>query len=174
MRVIAYSKEHPEFLTVTCLEWKHVLADDRFKRIITESLSFLNKANRVSIYAFVIMSNHFHLVWQILGDHKRDAVQRDFLKYTGQQIKLELQKDNPELLEKCRVNKPDRKYQIWKRESLSIELFTPTVFYQKLEYVHYNPVVAGICEYPEEYYYSSANFYKNSTDPFNMVTHFIG
>jgi hypothetical protein len=33
------SKEHAEFLTVTCLEWKHVLKDNRFKDIITESLT---------------------------------------------------------------------------------------------------------------------------------------
>jgi len=36
---IIFSKEHAEFLTVTCLEWKHVLKDDRFKDIITESLA---------------------------------------------------------------------------------------------------------------------------------------
>jgi hypothetical protein len=48
-------------------------------------LSFLVKDQRIPIFAFV-MSNHFHLIWQMLGDHKRDNVQRDFLKYTGQQI----------------------------------------------------------------------------------------
>lgn len=68
------AKQHAEFLTVTCLEWKHVLADDRFKDIITSSLTFLTKSGRVSVYAFVIMSNHFHLIWQIMGDHKRDDV----------------------------------------------------------------------------------------------------
>jgi hypothetical protein len=30
---IVFSKEHAEFLTVTCLEWKHVLKDDRLKDI---------------------------------------------------------------------------------------------------------------------------------------------
>jgi hypothetical protein len=33
------AKQHTEFLTVTCLEWKHVLAEDRFKDIITDSPS---------------------------------------------------------------------------------------------------------------------------------------
>jgi len=75
MNEIVYSKEHPEFLTVTCLEWKHILMEDRFKDIIMESLSFLSKAKRVCVYGFVIMSNHFHLIWQMRGDNKRDAVQ---------------------------------------------------------------------------------------------------
>lgn len=79
-----YAKEHAEFITVTCLEWKHILKEERFKNIIITSLSFLSKAKRISVYGFVIMSNHFHLIWQMLGDHKREEVQRDFLKYTGQ------------------------------------------------------------------------------------------
>jgi REP element-mobilizing transposase RayT len=68
---INLSKEHAEFLTVTCLEWKHVLKEDRFKDIITESLTYLAESNRVYVYAFVIMSNHFHLIWQMMGEHKK-------------------------------------------------------------------------------------------------------
>jgi hypothetical protein len=30
-----YPKEYPNFLTVTCLDWKHLLTEDRFKNIIT-------------------------------------------------------------------------------------------------------------------------------------------
>jgi putative transposase len=65
---------------------KPVLQDDRFKEIIISSLSFLSKANRVTVYAFVIMDNHFHLIWLIMNEHTREAVQRDFLRYTSQQI----------------------------------------------------------------------------------------
>jgi REP element-mobilizing transposase RayT len=80
--IAQYAKDHPDFITVTCLEWKYILQDDRFKDIITSSLSFLSKQNRITVYAFVIMQNHFHLVWQIMNEHTREAVQRDFLKFT--------------------------------------------------------------------------------------------
>ena len=73
-----------------------------------------------------------------------------------------------------KVNKYDREYQIWKREPLSIELFTPAVFYQKLEYIHYNPVKAGLSTNPEDYYYSSAKYYYDGVDCFGMLTHFSG
>ncbi|MCE7864380.1 MAG: hypothetical protein DYG99_12640 [Bacteroidetes bacterium CHB5] len=75
-----YAKQHAEFLTVTCLEWKHILQEDRFKDIITNSLTYLTSTNRVTVYSFVIMSNHFHLIWQVMGDHQHADVQRDFLK----------------------------------------------------------------------------------------------
>lgn len=88
------SKEHAEFLTVTCLEWKHVLKEDRFKDIITESLTYLAESKRVYVYAFVIMSNHFHLIWQMMGEHKKANVQRGFLKYSSQQILKTMKTEN--------------------------------------------------------------------------------
>jgi hypothetical protein len=48
------------------------------------------------------------------------------------------------------------------------------VFDQKLEYIHYNPVKAGLCIYPEEYHYSSAKFYHTGIDDFKMLTHYSG
>jgi putative transposase len=100
--------------------------------------------------------------------------QASFMKYTAQQIKRSLIKDNPAMLANLKVNKYDREYQIWKREPLNIELITESMFIQKLEYIHYNPVTAGPCEVPEEYYYSSAKFYPGGTDNFRMLTHYTG
>ncbi len=79
---------------------------------------------------------------------------------------------NP-LIEQCRVNKADREYQVWKRKPLSIELRSESVFVQKLEYIHYNPVKAGLCNFPEEYHYSSALFYEKGIDHFNMLSHYL-
>ncbi len=36
-----YAKEHPSFITVTCLEWHELLTDDRVKDTIIGSLRFL-------------------------------------------------------------------------------------------------------------------------------------
>ena len=47
---IMYAKKYAEFITVTCLKWKHILKEDRFKDIIIDSLSFLSKAKRISAY----------------------------------------------------------------------------------------------------------------------------
>lgn len=169
-----YSKQPAEFLTVTCLEWKHILKEDRFKDIIIESLTFLTEANRVSVYGFVIMSNHLHLIWQILGDHTRNDVQRDFLKYTGQQILKILRNEHSPLRQELLVLSKDRKYQVWERNSLSVSLRSPQVFKQKLEYIHFNPVKAGLCQYPEDYKYSSAKFYEKNSKDWVFLSHYEG
>ncbi|HEX5171609.1 MAG TPA: transposase [Cyclobacteriaceae bacterium] len=169
-----YAKQYAEFTTVTCLEWKPVLEDNRFKDIITNSMSFLRKDNRAIIYGFAIMSNHFHMIWQILGDYKREDVQRDFLKYTGQQILKVLRNENSSLQNELLVNVKDRKRQVWERNSLGIPLWSTEVIWQKLDYIHDNPVKAGLCEYAEDYHYSSAEFYRNGTKHWDFLTHVDG
>jgi len=169
-----YSKEHPEFVTVTCLQWKALLEDDRHKEVITSSLEFLIKQQRVLIYAFVIMNTHFHLIWQMLGDHKREDVQRDFLKFTGQQILKIFRNKNSTMLNELVVNAKDRKRQVWERNSLSIPLWSRSVFNQKLEYIHDNPVKTGLCQYREDYKYSSARFYELNERDWVFLTHYNG
>ena len=143
MEDVVYSSRNADFITITCLEWKPLLEQDRFKDIIIESMTFLSKAERVNIYAFVIMPNHLHLIWQIMGEHKREDVQRDFLKYTAQQMLKVLRNEKSQLQGELLVHAKDRKFQIWERNSLSIPLWSDKVMWQKLEYIHYNPVKAG-------------------------------
>ncbi len=120
------------------------------------------------------MSNHIHLIWQPLFGFSPPDIQASFMKFTARQLKHSLFKNDTETLAHFKVNKYDREYQIWKREPLSIELIYYELLKQKLEYLHYNPVKAGLCENPEDYYYSSARFYLDGLDPFKMLTHFTG
>jgi putative transposase len=151
-----------------------LLEEDRYKDVITNSLDFLTTQKRTLVYGFVIMSNHFHLIWQMLGNHKRDDVQRDFLKFTGQQILKILRNEGSSMAQEVVVNAKDRKRQVWERNSLGIPLWSANVFNAKLEYIHYNPVKAGLCQYPEDYKYSSARFYELNEKNWGFLTHHEG
>ena len=122
--------EWPQYFTATNLEWKKLLQPDKYKNIIIDSPRFLGNHERMRLYAFVIMSNHIHLIWQMCAGIDPEAVQRDFLKYTAQTIKADLTKNHPAVLECFRVNAKDRTYQFWERNPLSIELRTHSVFLQ--------------------------------------------
>ena len=97
------------------------------------------------------------------------SVQRDFLKYTARQIKADLIKFHPAILEHFRVNAKDKKYQFWERNPLSVELRTCKIFLQKLEYIHKNPVRADLCSFPAQYKYSSARFYETNFDNWGVL-----
>ena len=163
--------EYPQFVTITNLEWKKLLKPDKYKDIVIDSLRFLVNEKRIILNAFVIMDNHLHLIWQMQAGVKAKDVQRDFLKYTGQKIKADLQKNHPQVLERFKVKAKDRRYQFWERNSLSIELSSEKVFKQKLNYIHQNPVKAGLCKLPEEYRYSSASLYELNKTEWEFLTH---
>ncbi len=164
--------EYPQFFTATNLEWKKLLKPDKYKDIVVTSMKFIVQDKRVKIFSFVIMENHVQIIWQILPGNILEAVQRDFLKYTAQQIKKDLSKNHLKVLEYFRVNAKDREYQFWERNALSIELRTHSVFLQKLEYIHWNPVHGRVCNLPEDYHYSSARFYETGIDNWGFLSHY--
>ena len=164
-----YPEYWPQFFTATILEWKPLLQSDEIKNIIVKSLQYLVHKKRIQLHAFVIMKNHLHLIWQPLPRQTLQSIQHSFLKHTVQEMKLHLQQYNGAYLEQFKVEAKDRMYQFWERNSLSIELRSSKVFDQKLEYIHQNPVKAGLCILSEQYYYSSANFYYTGMDEFKML-----
>lgn len=169
-----YAKRYADFTTVTCLRWIPILENDSNKEIITESMRYLSKEGMAVFYVFVIMETHFHLIWQIMGDHQLKKVQQVFLKYTAQMILWNMESVNSPLLPYVVVHKKDRKNQVWMRKSLSTSLWSPSVLTQKLNYIHNNPVKAGLCRYPEEYKYSSARFYICNDQDWDFLVHYEG
>ncbi|TAF76568.1 MAG: transposase, partial [Bacteroidetes bacterium] len=130
--------EYPYFFTATILEWKHLLKPDKFKDIIVNSLAYMAENNRMKIFAFIIMSNHIHVIWQNIPPYNQKENQLSFMKFTAQMILKELRNNHQEVLKHFEVNLKDRKYQIWERNPLSIELRSKHVSEQKLTYIHEN------------------------------------
>ncbi len=140
------------FSTYTNLNWHKVLESDKNKKIILNSLKFLVDEKRIILYGFVIMPNHIHLIWSISHDYKLSEVQRDFLKFTAQQIKFCLIADNDKILDDLVVYSKDRIVQIWERNGLSFMLNSPETTIQKLNYIHNNPIKEKwvLCEKPSD------------------------
>jgi|WetSurMetagenome_2_1015567.scaffolds.fasta_scaffold133907_2 putative transposase len=162
------------FFTATILNWNHLLKPDKYKNIIFESLRFLVTNKRVVLSVFVIMPNHIHIVWRINKNFKYKNIQRDFLKYTSQEILRDLKIHHPLKLKRFYVGAKDREYQIWERNALSINIFSEKVAFEKINYIHKNPIQEGwsLCEIPEKYKYSSARFYTEGIDEWGILTHY--
>jgi len=159
------------FFTASILNWISVLDDDERKRIIIDSFDFLGKNKLARTSAFVIMPNHIHIIWQPLDD----MLQLKFMKFTAQQIKFHLEKNNPAMLASLHVCKRDRKFQIWQRDPLAIELYSREVTEQKLDYIHNNPCQGKwlLCSNPEEYEFSSIRFYEKEEKNLSFLTHYM-
>ena len=95
---------------------------------------------------------------------------RDFKKFTSKQIIKAIQ-DHPgesrkEWMLKIfaaagQQNSRNTVYQFWRQDNQPKELYSEKFTNQKLEYIHNNPVEAGIVDKAEEYLCSSARDYYN-------------
>src|SRR4028118_1089819 len=77
---------YAQFFTATNLNWLPVLSYDTCKQFVVDALKFRATKKQVTVYAFVIMPNHIHVIWQIHDRIKKEDFQRDFLKFTAKQI----------------------------------------------------------------------------------------
>ena len=170
------SENHIQFFTATILYWQQLLKENRYKQIIIDSLRFLTDEKRITVYAFVIMPNHIHLLWKINEGHKRETVQRDFLRFTAQKIKQDLQNTNSSDLSKFYVKLSDRQYQFWERNALSIDIYSREVLEQKLDYIHNNPLQQKWLSETDDQacFYSSASFYQQDDNcHWTFLTHYM-
>ena len=163
------------FFTATVLNWKHILNPDKYKNIIIESFKFLGNKNRVRIFAFVIMPNHYHTVWRINENLEKSDFQRDSMKFTGQTILRDLKSYHKEIHNSMYVGAKDRKYQFWERNPLSVPLYSQKVVEQKINYIHGNPIKPkwNLAAEPQDYKYSSAGFYYKGKDEFGFLENYL-
>ena len=162
-----------EFFTATCLNWQPLIKPDVRKEIIMDSLKFLVEDKRIWLYGFVIMPNHLHLLWRKQDAWAEKSVEQMFLKYTAQQIKFQLvDKGQLEELETYRSTQKDRAYHFWERRPFIATMYNRSVAKQKIDYMHYNPVKAGLCELPKHYQFSSARYYELNIDDWGFLTHY--
>ena len=163
------------FFTATVLNWKHILKPDKYKDILIESFKFLVRKNRVRIFAFVIMPNHYHTVWRINENLEKSDFQRDSMKFTGQTILRDLKSYHKEIHNSMYVGAKDRKYQFWERNPLSVPLYSQKVVEQKINYIHGNPIKPkwNFAAEPQDYKYSSAGFYYTGKDEFGFLENYL-
>jgi len=160
----------PQFYTATILHWKKLLKPDKYKIAIIESLQYLVNKERVILHGYVIMDNHIHFIWKPTPLYSLKHTQLCFMKFTAQRIKRDLELYHTNLLQHFLVAKKDRAYQFWQRNPLCVDLYSEHIIKQKLNYIHNNPVKAGLCEIDDDYRFSSARFYKEKSDEFKFLT----
>lgn len=157
------------FLTFTIVDWIDLFTRPVYAEMMIDSMKYGQAKKGLVVYAYVIMPSHLHLIFQVTAAYTLSEVIQQMKSYTAKQI-LNYVKDfsKPEsrrdwLLHRftfnARKNRTNSKHQIWQRGNYPIILYSPKVIRQKLSYLHYNPVKAGIVKLPEHYVFSSASNY---------------
>lgn len=152
------------FMSFSIVNWIKLFEKKSYTQIIIDSLKFCQQNKGLEIFAFCIMPTHVHLIARSNAGKVNEII-RDLKKFTSVQI-IKLIKDDSEYVKylpvfSCEAFKLKRnqKYKVWQDGYHPIEMFSQKIFRDKVNYVHYNPVEAGIVNFPTEYEYSSARNY---------------
>jgi putative transposase len=162
-----HDQERPYFVTFSVVNWIDAFTRREYKNILVDSLNYRMINKGLELYAWVIMSNHVHL---IIGTNDRpmENILRDIKRHTSKEI-VKAISENPQesrkewmlsLFEKAGKSNPNNEhFQFWQQGNHLIKLWSNAVIDQKLDYLHNNPGVAGWVDEPGHYLYSSARDY---------------
>ena len=162
------------FLTFTIVVWVDIFTRPQCRQIIVDSLKYCQQNKGLLLNAYVIMSNHIHLIAHTSLESKgMSAFIGDFKKFTARKLiewTISSQVESRGLWMHDvfssfgQKNSNNEIFQIWQRENHPFMLTYPKIAMQKLSYIHMNPVKAGIVDQPEEYLYCSARNYAGRRD----------
>jgi REP element-mobilizing transposase RayT len=160
----------PHFITATVVDWIDVFTRKSYRDCIIECFDYCMKNKGMILYGYVVMSNHIHMIVQSKEGNLSDLI-RDFKKFTAKTILDKIQNE-PEsrrewMLERFKVatesHSRNKNYQFWQYGNHPEEIYSNKFMWSKLDYIHLNPVRAGIVERASHYIYSSASNYVNDT-----------
>jgi REP element-mobilizing transposase RayT len=156
----------PHFLTTTVVDWIDVFSRKNYRDVVIECFDFCIKNKGMILYSYVIMSNHIHMIVQS-EDGKLSDLIRDFKKFTSKQILDKIQNE-PEsrrewILERFKLatvsHSRNKNFQFWQLGSHAEEIYSEKFMWSKIDYIHFNPVRAGLVSNPQDYLYASASNY---------------
>ena len=151
----------PYFITATIVNWLPLFSNPKIAQILLDSLKFLIHHNRLTVYAYVLMENHLHLLASAenlsreMANFKSFTARQsiDYYKEMGMQFVL------GQLAFHKLPHKSDRSYQCWQEGSHPQRIIDEKMMEQKINYIHENPVRRGFVDEPEHWRYSSARDY---------------
>jgi len=165
-RQLTYNQAFAYFVTVTLSGSVELFRKDEYAQIVLSNLNHYRDKFEFRLLAYVIMPHHLHLVIHPSSKGNISEIMRDFKKYTAKGIieRLEEERQFNILDIFCEVAerhhpKENRKYQVWEDRFDDVALYSEEVLRTKIDYIHNNPVRAGLVDSPGEYPYSSAGNY---------------
>ena len=146
------------FITFAVQGWVDVFTRNEYKNILVDNLAWCQKNKGLELFAWCIMTNHVHLIAKAEGEHSLSDILRDFKKFTSKAVLKAIAESQREsrkewMLKQFETEEGNR---FWRADNKPVELWSNSVIAQKLNYIHQNPVEAGLVFRAEDYVYSSA------------------
>ncbi len=160
----SFAGERVYFVTTSVVEHAKIFCSDWYCDILVNNIKYYQQRYQFQIYGYVIMPSHFH--WIVEVDPLRGTISdiiRDIKKYTAWEIfdasKEDGRADLLRFYARNASDVPHQKRKLWTKRFDDEVIRNSEMLIAKLEYIHNNPVKAGLVEEPQEFKYSSARDY---------------
>lgn len=132
---------------------------------ILDSLNFYRYQFKSKLFGYVIMPDHLHLlVYPTDGSIDVSDFMRDFKRFTSgrisRQAELEGKTDWVAQFQESGEETKRAEKKVWQDSYWEQSIFTDKFMREKLNYIHMNPVRAGLVDEPGKYPYSSCRNYE--------------
>jgi REP element-mobilizing transposase RayT len=158
-----YLEGYIYYLTIITQNRLNLFVRPGFVIPIYDSLNFYRHKQTFKIVGYVIMPDHLHLLIWPYGKATIADIMRDFKKFTAVRLIRQAQvEQNHEWLaqfQKAGEVTGRSNNKVWQDDYWDKMVFTEKSLRQKLNYIHRNPVRAGLVDDIEDYPYSSYRNY---------------
>ncbi len=168
-------KDGAHFLTFQVVGWVDLFSRREYRDVVIESFKYCQQNKGLNLFAFVIMSNHIHLLAQSEGGDLSGFI-RDFKRFTSKRFVgimesgKESRRDWMRMVFKYHAKFMNKQtHQFWTHENHAEHIYSQKFIEQKVQYIHNNPVRSGIVAKPEDYLYSSARNYARMESVIDVI-----
>ena len=163
-----YNPDGTYFVSFSVVRWIDVFTRNLYREIFLDSLKYCQSEKGLVIHAYVIMTNHVHLIISRKGTNLLENIMRDLKKYTSYQLVKAIKENNQESRKEWMLeifqkegarNSNNKVYQFWQQDNHPIELTSNDMMDLKLDYLHNNPVEHGFVSQPKDFLWSSMRDY---------------
>jgi putative transposase len=135
---------------------------------LLDSLNFYRYKQMFRLLGYVIMHDHLHLIIWPYGAATVGEIMRDFKEFTAKRIVRQAEVEDIQTwlaaFRRAGEETGRAQHKVWQDSFWDENIYTARFLRQKLNYIHRNPVRAGLVENPADYPYSSFRNYELGQD----------
>jgi putative transposase len=154
-------------LTFSCFHQLPLFSKDRPRDWMLKALQLGREKRQYDLWAFVIMPEHIHVVILPLPGIKMSSILTTIKQSVSKRAIIWMKDNAPNFLNKLEDKQPNgaRCYRFWQRGGgYDRNLRSISDIYEKIEYIHANPVRRGLASKPEDWKWSSCHAWELGED----------
>jgi REP element-mobilizing transposase RayT len=138
------------FVSTTVKDWIPVFADEACANTVLDQLRQTISRHQLCLCAYVLMPSHLHALLGFREIERLSQVMQSFKSLSARRIKLLLPQELSEAFDRS------GEFVFWRPRFDDLIIWSEKQFRIKTDYIHNNPVKAGLVKLPTDYSFSSA------------------